>query len=41
MFLMEKITQSLLNAYLQGDNMAYADNGYGLPGKKIVDFTGR
>ncbi len=40
MALMEKITGSLHKAYFQGDKVACADKGDGLPGKNIVDFTG-
>ena len=32
MALMEKTTQSLLNAHLQGDKAGYTDKGDGLPG---------
>ena len=38
MALMEKTTESLLDAHLQGGKVGYADKGDGLPGKNIIEF---
>ncbi len=38
MDLVEEITQSLLNAYLQGEKAEYADKGGSLPEKNIVEW---
>jgi hypothetical protein len=38
MDLVEKITQSLLNAFLQGEKAGYADKGGSLPEKSIVEW---
>lgn len=38
MDLVEETTQSLLNAYLQGEKAGYADKGGSLSGKNIVEW---
>ena len=38
MDLVEKITQSLLGVYLQGEKAGYAGKGDSLPGKNIVEW---